>query len=53
MRNLGSIEVPTIELSAEDLAIVAAGTAKPFLKLGDIKGESTDDKHKDWIEVLS
>jgi len=24
-----------------------------FLKLGDIKGESTDDKHKDEIEVLS
>jgi type VI secretion system secreted protein Hcp len=24
-----------------------------FLKLGDIKGESTDDKHKDEIEVLA
>lgn len=24
-----------------------------FLKLGDIKGESQDDKHKDEIEVLS
>ena len=24
-----------------------------FAKLGDIKGESTDDKHKDEIEVLS
>ena len=24
-----------------------------FLKIGDIKGESTDDKHKDEIEVLS
>ena len=24
-----------------------------FLKIGDIKGESLDDKHKDWIEVLS
>ena len=24
-----------------------------FIKIGDIKGESTDDKHKDWIEVLS
>jgi type VI secretion system secreted protein Hcp len=24
-----------------------------FLKIDDIKGESTDDKHKDWIEVLS
>jgi type VI secretion system secreted protein Hcp len=24
-----------------------------FLKIGDIKGESQDDKHKEWIEVLS
>lgn len=24
-----------------------------FLKIDSIKGESTDDKHKDWIEVLS
>ncbi|MEZ5277560.1 MAG: type VI secretion system tube protein Hcp [Opitutaceae bacterium] len=24
-----------------------------YLKLGDIKGESTDSAHKDWIEVLS
>jgi len=24
-----------------------------FLKLGDVKGESTDDKHRDEIEVLA
>jgi len=24
-----------------------------FIKIGDIKGESTDDKHKDEVEVLS
>lgn len=24
-----------------------------FLKLTDIPGESTDDKHKEWIEILS
>lgn len=24
-----------------------------FIKIGDIKGESTDDKHKNWIEILS
>ena len=24
-----------------------------FLKIGDIKGESTDDKHKDTIDVLA
>lgn len=24
-----------------------------YMKLGDIKGESTDDGHKDWINLLS
>ena len=24
-----------------------------FLKISDIPGESTDDKHKDWIEIVS
>ena len=24
-----------------------------FLKIDGISGESTDDKHKDWIEILS
>ena len=24
-----------------------------FLKIGDIKGESADEKHADWIEILS
>src|SRR5437879_583168 len=24
-----------------------------FLQIEDVKGESLDDKHKDWIEVLS
>ena len=27
--------------------------ADNFLKIEGIKGESTDDKHKDWIEILS
>lgn len=32
---------------------VAVAAADIFIKIGDIKGESTDDKHKDEIEVLS
>lgn len=24
-----------------------------YIQLGDIKGESTDDKHKDWVEIIS
>lgn len=27
--------------------------ADNFIKIDGIKGESTDDKHKDWIEILS
>ena len=37
-----------IELTEKELGKVSGG-----LKLGDIKGESIDDKHKDWIEGLS
>jgi type VI secretion system secreted protein Hcp len=50
------------ELIAVALSAVALAAANPnvaiaatdiFVKLGDIKGESLDDKHKDEIEVLS
>jgi bacteriocin-like protein len=40
---------PTEELSKEDLEKIQGGT----LNFGDIKGESTDKDHKDWIEILS
>ena len=30
-----------------------AMAADIFAKIGDIKGESLDDKHKDEVEVLS
>lgn len=36
---------------ASSTSVVSASDM--FLKIGDIKGESVDDKHKDWIEVLS
>lgn len=36
---------------ASSTSVVASSNI--FLKLGDIKGESVDDKHKDWIDVLS
>ncbi len=35
------------------VAAPAPGLAETFLRLGDIKGESTDAKHKDHIEILS
>src|SRR3990172_1014498 len=44
-------------LAAWALLVSFAGSAvaadRIFLKIGDIKGESTDDKHKDEIDVLS
>jgi hypothetical protein len=40
------------ELSEEQLERVAGGASDIFAKLGDIKGESIDDKHKSEIEVL-
>lgn len=41
------------ELSTTDLSQATGGAANAFVDFGDIKGESQDDKHKDWIEVLS
>lgn len=35
------------------VAAPAPAMAETFLRLGDIKGESTDSKHKDQIEILS
>ncbi len=49
-------EVPTLrnadaELNDEELDGVAGGAG--YLKIGDIKGESVEPKHKDWINLLS
>jgi hypothetical protein len=42
------------ELSNHDLDAVVGGTGgTASIKLGDVKGDSTDGKHKDWIEVSS
>ncbi len=41
------------ELTQEELDKVSAGKFDAFSKIGDIKGESTDDHHRDWVEVLS
>ena len=46
--------------AAKALVVVALLVSAPafaasdiFAKIGDIKGESQDSKHKDWIEVSS
>jgi len=40
-------EVAT-ELTDDELSKVSGGTFKAF---GDIKGESTDKDHKDWVMI--
>lgn len=35
------------------LATSISADAAAYMKLGDIKGESTDKEHKEWINVLS
>jgi len=39
------------EISADELESVSGGAA--YMKLGDIKGESSDKDHKGEIEILS
>jgi bacteriocin-like protein len=43
-------EVAT-ELTDEELSKVSGGTFKAFANFGDIKGESTDKDHKDWVMI--
>ncbi len=38
------------ELTYNELARVSAGSYKAF-NFGDIKGESTDKDHKDWVMI--
>ena len=38
---------------ATSLALAPMASAAAYLKIGDIKGESTDSKHSDWIEIES
>jgi hypothetical protein len=46
-------ELSDVELDETELSKVSAGkTNKPFANFGDIKGESTEKSHKDWISIL-
>lgn len=40
-------------VSIASCAFAATSFAAGYLKIGDIKGESTDSEHKDWIELQS
>jgi predicted ribosomally synthesized peptide with nif11-like leader len=42
------------ELTEDDLNQVAAGTgANKTITIGGARGESKDDRHKEWIEIVS
>jgi hypothetical protein len=47
-----NVQVSCAELSEAELSEVAAGQFNGFVNFGDIKGESTEKDHKDWISIL-
>jgi hypothetical protein len=48
-----NVEVSHVELVEAELSTVSAGkTNNPFANFGDIKGESTEKSHRDWISIL-
>ena len=52
MKNIKVVDMQDNEnVSAQELENVKGGAA--FMKLGDIKGEATDAKHKEWIIIES
>ena len=50
--SFAALALPTIAALAL-LGTTAATDAAAFMKLGDIKGEATDNEHKDWIIIES
>ena len=43
---------PASEMEEKDLKQVTGGAVDSYLKIEGVPGESTDGKHKDWIEIL-
>jgi len=41
------------ELQESEIGQIVGGAFNAFLNFGDVKGESTDKDHKDWVSVLS
>lgn len=52
MNVLFNTEIPRIELGETELSQVSAGEFNRFVNFGDIKGESTEKDHKDWVTIL-
>ena len=49
--DLSAEEQTLVKDAASDMPEVAGYAFDTFLKLDGIKGESMDDKHKDWIDL--
>jgi hypothetical protein len=49
---LSADEKMLVQDAASELSEVSGFASDIFAKLGDIKGESMDDKHKDEVEIL-
>jgi hypothetical protein len=49
METPGNLQASCVELSEAELSEVAAGKFNSFANFGDIKGESTENGHWDWI----
>lgn len=48
-----SRDTPAARVSKVDALTIKQTTAAAFIKITDIKGESTDARHRDQIEILS
>mgnify|MGYP001144908033 CR=1 FL=1 len=51
--DLSADEQSLVRDAASDMPEVALFAADTFLKLGDIKGESIDNKHRDLIDFIT
>ena len=45
-------DLPAATPTSEEAEGVKGGAFNAFVNFGDIKGESTDKDHKDWVSIL-
>lgn len=52
MIDIANSDEPRVLEDAELNAVTGGALHLAFAGIGDIKGESTDNQHKDWIELM-
>jgi len=40
------------KVTEDEMKRIRGGALSTFLKIDDVKGESTDRNHKDWAEII-